>query len=102
MSLTHGVPAAGAISEENEASLIKELEHDVKEGTHSPSNADSFAEKGDVRVADDDAEEEDDHVMLSHEDQFPIDPNAEEETHQFTIRAVFVGCCLGGVIAASK
>ncbi|EMC91390.1 hypothetical protein BAUCODRAFT_80544 [Baudoinia panamericana UAMH 10762] len=40
--------------------------------------------------------------MLSHEEQFPIDPDAEEELHQFTFRAVFVGCVLGGVIAASN
>jgi hypothetical protein len=40
--------------------------------------------------------------FLSHEEQFPEDPNAELETQQFTARAVIVGCILGGVIAASK
>jgi hypothetical protein len=43
-----------------------------------------------------------DNNALSHEFQFPIDPDAPEELQQFTFRAVFVGCCLGGVIAASK
>lgn len=43
-----------------------------------------------------------DTLLLSHEEQFPIDPNEEQETQQFTFRAVFVGCVLGGVIAASK
>lgn len=40
--------------------------------------------------------------FLSHEQQFPEDPDAELETQQFTARAVIVGCVLGGVIAASK
>ena len=42
------------------------------------------------------------HILLSHEEQFPEDPNADLETQQFTVRAVVVGCLLGGVIAASK
>jgi len=33
---------------------------------------------------------------------FPIDPNEPEETHQLTVRAVFVGCCLGAVVGASN
>ncbi|TFK26572.1 OPT oligopeptide transporter [Coprinopsis marcescibilis] len=33
---------------------------------------------------------------------FPIDPEAIEETHQLTFRAVFVGCCLGAVVGASN
>jgi hypothetical protein len=39
---------------------------------------------------------------FSHEDPFPVDEDAIQEDHQFTFRAVFVGCLLGGVIAASK
>jgi hypothetical protein len=30
-------------------------------------------------------------------DPFPVDPNAVEETHQLTIRALVVGGILGGV-----
>ena len=41
-------------------------------------------------------------LLLPHTEQFPEDPDAEEETQQFTVRAVLVGCILGGVIAASK
>ncbi|TFK73351.1 oligopeptide transporter, partial [Pluteus cervinus] len=33
---------------------------------------------------------------------FPILPGEEEETHQLTFRAVFVGCCLGAVVGASN
>ncbi|OBZ67655.1 hypothetical protein A0H81_12190 [Grifola frondosa] len=33
---------------------------------------------------------------------FPKEPDEIEETHQLTIRAVFVGCCLGAVVGASN
>jgi uncharacterized oligopeptide transporter (OPT) family protein len=33
---------------------------------------------------------------------FPIDPDAPEETHQLTFRAVLVGCALGAVVGASN
>ncbi|EIW63154.1 OPT oligopeptide transporter [Trametes versicolor FP-101664 SS1] len=33
---------------------------------------------------------------------FPRDPDEMVETHQLTIRAVFVGCCLGAVVGASN
>jgi hypothetical protein len=56
-------------------------------------------ENGDVYPLEND---KDDTGFLSHEEQFPEDPNAELETQQFTARAVIVGCILGGVIAASK
>ncbi|KAI0816054.1 OPT oligopeptide transporter [Trametes gibbosa] len=38
---------------------------------------------------------------LGTDDPFPVDPDAPEE-HQFTFRAVFVGCALGAVISASN
>ncbi|MCJ1312990.1 hypothetical protein MMC25_006666 [Agyrium rufum] len=44
----------------------------------------------------------DEHLLLPHDEQFPPDENEDLETQQFTFRAVFVGCCLGGVIAASN
>lgn len=28
---------------------------------------------------------------------FPIDPNIPDEPHQLTVRAIFVGCCLGAI-----
>ncbi|KAL4245457.1 oligopeptide OPT transporter family protein [Abortiporus biennis] len=33
---------------------------------------------------------------------FPPDADEIEETHQLTVRAVFVGCCLGAVVGASN
>ncbi|KAI0633640.1 OPT oligopeptide transporter [Trametes polyzona] len=33
---------------------------------------------------------------------FPRDPDEMVETHQLTIRAIFVGCCLGAVVGASN
>ncbi|KAF5378813.1 hypothetical protein D9615_007012 [Tricholomella constricta] len=33
---------------------------------------------------------------------FPISPDYEEETHQLTFRALFVGCCLGAIVGASN
>ena len=56
-------------------------------------------EKGESIQREDDLEEVE---VLSHEDLFPPIEGLQEETHQLTIRAIFVGCCLGGVIAASK
>lgn len=41
-------------------------------------------------------------LMDSHDEQFPDDEEGEVETQQLTVRAVLVGCILGGVIAASK
>jgi hypothetical protein len=104
MSLTQGVPAGAGIPEHNEEDLVKQIEFNVKgESSPSPSNAESSAEKGDVRVMDQDVSDgNDDLRMLSHEEQFPIDPDAPEERQQFTVRATLVGCMLGGVIAASK
>ncbi|KAF8998711.1 OPT oligopeptide transporter [Cyathus striatus] len=33
---------------------------------------------------------------------FPIEPHEVEETHQLTFRAIFVGCALGSIVAASN
>ncbi|OCH86719.1 OPT oligopeptide transporter [Obba rivulosa] len=33
---------------------------------------------------------------------FPREPDEMEETHQLTLRALFVGCCLGAVVGASN
>ena len=92
----------GSGSHELESLTVREIEkEDMKMSSSEPS---SIAEKGEVvdivqRETNDSEEELD---MLSHEEQFPIDPDAEEEVQQLTFRAVFVGCCLGGVIAASN
>lgn len=80
-----------------ELAIIKEIEKD----NHSESNDPSLTTgKGEVEVIAADSDQ--DHILLSHEEQFPEDPDGEVETQQFTSRAVLVGCILGGVIAASK
>jgi hypothetical protein len=80
-------------------SILQELQREERKPSSSDPSV--FAEKGDlVQIRED--EQQDEHIDFGHEEQFPIDPNVEEEEHQFTFRAVFVGCCLGGVIAASK
>ena len=103
MSLTGGTTTTATASEEAEGSMIKEIVKDSYNDTYSSSDPTVSVEKADVidnTGQDNDNDQED--LILSHEEQFPIDPDAQEESHQFTIRAVFVGCCLGGVIAASK
>ena len=39
---------------------------------------------------------------INTDDPFPIDPHSPVEERQFTLRAVLVGCALGGVISASN
>lgn len=66
-----------------------------------PNTAGVRLEKGEVlpyKVTDNDGE----YDLLGTDDPFPEDPNADPNAPQFTIRAVLVGCILGGVIAASK
>ncbi|THV04736.1 oligopeptide transporter [Dendrothele bispora CBS 962.96] len=41
-------------------------------------------------------------MTLNSTKPFPIDPYAPEETHQLTVRAVFVGCVLGAIVGASN
>lgn len=55
----------------------------------------------DTNLSDPNAEDSS-YVMLSSDDSWPEDESGLKETQQFTFRAVFVGSCLGGVIAASK
>jgi len=78
---------------------IKSLGMEMKEVRGSDDAQDSL-ERGEVIEVDESKDE--DPLMLSSSDPFPEDPNAEVETQQFTVRAVLVGCILGGVIAASK
>lgn len=105
MSAQGGALGIGTASDEVQGYTVHELEKEAFDRKTSSSDPSVQAEKGEVfDVQDREAEDdnEDVTVFLTHEEQFPIDPDAEEETQQFTIRAVFVGCCLGGVIAASK
>uniref|UniRef100_A0A0W0GF66 Putative oligopeptide transporter n=1 Tax=Moniliophthora roreri TaxID=221103 RepID=A0A0W0GF66_MONRR len=73
-----------------------------KEGNGNSSRTSSFRdEKREVPVAE---EEEvldyfDDHDVTK---PFPIDPDAPEETHQLTVRAVVVGGALGALVGASN
>jgi hypothetical protein len=102
MSSNGGATGMGSESYQIEESTIKEIEKDAS-GSRSASDPSIRVEKGQaIHVSNHEEDDDESHLMLSHEFQFPIDPNAPVETHQFTIRATFVGCCLGGVIAASK
>ena len=40
--------------------------------------------------------------LPTKDEPFPQDEASEIESQQFTVRAVFVGCVLGGLISASK
>lgn len=102
MSLALGTTGTAAVTQEHEVSLFKEIEKDGDDGERSASEPEGITEKGSIRVAKHEADDDDGIEILSHEEQFPLDPNAEEETQQLTFRAVFVGCVLGGIIAASK
>lgn len=104
MSLAIGAPSSN-LSDDIDISTAKEIEKDISDGSRHSSDEHVVAEKGELFQVTDyeqEGEDENENLILSHEEQFPIDPNAQEETAQFTFRAVFVGCCLGGVIAASK
>jgi hypothetical protein len=104
MSLAVGTPSSnGQPSDDIETSTAKEIEKDVSDGSRHSSDEHINAEKGElIQVSGYQDQDENENLILSHEEQFPLDPSAQEETAQFTFRAVFVGCCLGGVIAASK
>lgn len=103
MSANGGATGMGTASEEVQEFTIKELEKDAFDDGRTPSDPSVRAEKGEtINVTNREDDDEDDSLILTHEEQFPIDPNVEDEPQQFTVRAVFVGCCLGGVIAASK
>jgi hypothetical protein len=88
-------------------SLVMDLE---KSGLEKTSDTPSSLERsvstkeGEILIASASRQQSynSENFQLSHLEQFPIDPDAPEELQQFTFRAVFVGCCLGGVIAASK
>lgn len=108
MSHAAGLGAStGTMSQEVEESLVQDLEKVALENdSPTPSSIERTvtSKEGHVLVATAsrvDSLDPENH-KLSHEFQFPIDPDAPEEEHQFTFRAVFVGCVLGGVIAASK
>ena len=90
-----GAIGAGSTTTLTDAT-IRNIIKGEKTSSHDPS---VNVEKGEVTTV----EDEDQIIpILYHDEQFPIDPDEELETQQFTVRAVLVGCLLGGVIAASK
>jgi hypothetical protein len=94
--------ASDGLAQSTINSIEKEpIESSSKESDIGVEKGAAIALANSVSVDSGDNEEEATY-LLSHEEPFPLDPDAEEETHQFTIRAVLVGCLLGGVIAASK
>ena len=102
MSANGGALGIGSASDDVQISTIKELEKESYDG--SSNDRSMREEKGDmieISQRNQSIDEGDGNQFLSHEEQFPEDPDAPEE-QQLTFRAVFVGCCLGGIIAASK
>lgn len=103
MSLALGTTGTSSVAQDVEVSLVKEIEKDGDDGERSMSEPEGVNEKGNIiDVSNQDQKWEEDAVLLSHEEQFPIDPTAPEETQQLTFRAVFVGCVLGGVSGNSS
>jgi len=98
---TSANPLGGATHEVDDLT-INEEKHDA--GAASSTDPSISAEKGEVYTITEDAQRTNSEVpvILSHEVQFPIDPDAPEHEPQLTVRAILVGCILGGVIAASK
>lgn len=95
--------AMGATSEGNVAAMtINSIKHDDSKETSTERS--TSVEKGQLIETKETDEEpvEEDLSAFSHEYPFPINPDEEVETQQFTFRAVFVGCLLGAVISASK
>ena len=97
MSTAGGAIGISSTSDELAESTIQNIERDSK--ISDPNDASINLEKGEAIVVE---STEENALLLSHKEQFPVDPNETEETQQFTVRAVLVGCILGGVIAASK
>lgn len=97
MSNSGGAIGTGTATSELTEATIYNIEKDIKSDSKDPSIS---VENGEIV----DAGHNDDSVLLlSHLEQFPVDTvNEELETNQLTFRAIFVGCILGGVIAASK
>ena len=91
MSNTGGAVGISAGSTDLTDSTIESIAKDSRSGSSDPG---VVIEKGEVT--------DDLGLLLPHDEQFPEDPDGEIETQQFTFRAVFVGCILGAVIAASK
>ncbi|KAI0676232.1 oligopeptide transporter [Trametes maxima] len=80
---------------------IYEPENGLSELRHRESSSGSSDEKHVKGHHEHEAEE---YEVDTHDitRPFPPDPDAIEETHQLTIRAVFVGCCLGAIVGASN
>ena len=91
----------GTSSEDQDVHIqtINSIQKDAKDDSEEQSLQ---AEKGDIVTVTQRRDSVLSSALLSHEEQFPIDEDGEVETQQFTFRAVFTGCILGGIIAASK
>ncbi|KAI0474896.1 OPT superfamily oligopeptide transporter [Xylariaceae sp. FL0804] len=102
MATTSGLYATGDTAPEIEKMTAEDIKHD--HARSASVEAGTPSEKGElfnVRRADS-GDDDDGILMLSHEEPFPVDPDAPVEVQQFTVRAVLVGSILGGVIAASN
>lgn len=92
-----GAMGTGFNEDITKATIAAEL-NDSPTGSHDPSASIEKGELSDWRERHASIAS----IELTNNDPFPEDPDGEPELQQFTFRAVFVGCVLGGVIAASK
>ncbi|KAL9106236.1 MAG: hypothetical protein Q9227_008704 [Pyrenula ochraceoflavens] len=99
MSNTGTTFAASAGDQDVPNQTINSIEKDVKNDSEEQSLE---ADKGEIVDLSQRHNSVNSTLLLSHEEQFPIDEDGEIETQQFTFRAVFTGCVLGGIIAASN
>lgn len=111
MSLAGNAPAASAPSNEVTNAMIAGLyDGDVSKeqingtGTGRRRSSVVNVEKGEIYRYNSRGTDGDEGMVtvLSTEDPWDEDEAGLRETQQFTFRAVFVGCCLGAVIGASK
>lgn len=110
MSLAGGAPAGSAPSATVTNALVANL-YDGEAQTEKAANTTARrrssvvnVEKGEIYRYNSGGTDGDDEevVILSTSEPWDEDEAGLRETQQFTFRAVFVGCCLGAVIGASK
>ncbi|KAJ3555808.1 hypothetical protein NM688_g2375 [Phlebia brevispora] len=83
------------MSEAPEDALVYELHHDASQNN-------SYDEKRRPDEVVDDSKEVEGVPVYDVTRPFPVDPDEMEETHQLTLRALFVGWCLGAIVGASN
>lgn len=84
------------------SSTAFEPELRAQDDLHRTASSRGSSDEKNLGKAEHGGDDEFDHTAPDITKPFPLDPDEPEETHQLTIRAVFVGCCLGAVVGASN